>query len=187
MKMAFSRSNNKVERKVISRTTRSTRVATRHRRMASTSIILKEMSSSMPPRAGRGSQRMSGARRKSMGRARIPEKTVPIRVRPPEETIRALRVKEPQPGMPEVSPAARLPSPWPMSSWLPSKESFLTLASCLPMARDSTVPSRARARAGIKRSRRASRSKAGGRERGGPRWGWPPPGARRAPPRPTGR
>ena len=42
------------------------------------------------------------------------------------------------------------------------------------MARDSTVPSRARARAGIKRSRRASRSKAGGRERGGTTLGMAP-------------
>ena len=75
------------------------------------SIILKEMSSSMPLRAGSGSQLMSGASTNSRGRARMPEKTVPMRVLPPDVTTRALRVKEPQPGIPEVRPAAILPRP----------------------------------------------------------------------------
>ena len=92
------------------------RVATRHRRMASMSIMPAAMISRMPPRAGRGSHAKKGASTKSMGRASTPEKTVPMRVWPPDVTMSALRVNEPQPGMPDVTPAAMLASPCPMSS-----------------------------------------------------------------------
>ena len=76
--------------------------------------------------------------------------------------------------MPEVRPAAMLPRPWPMSSWLPSKRSPRMPASCLPMASDSTAPSRAMASAGMNRSRMEAMSKAGGRERGGTTLGMAP-------------
>ena len=163
-----------MDAKVMSSTQRSMRVARRQRRMAGMSIMFTEMSSSTPARAGMGSQLTSGAMTKSMGRASRPEKTVPMRLRPPLVTTKALRVKEPQPGMPEVRPAAMLPRPWPMSSWLPSKRSPRMPASCLPMASDSTAPSRAMASAGMNRSRMEAMSKAGGRERGGTTLGMAP-------------
>ena len=142
--------------------------------MARGSRVCTEMSNKTPARAGMGRRLIMGASTKSMGRASRPENTEAMRVRAPSATMGALRVKEPQPGMPEVSPAAMLARPWPMSSWLPSNLSPLMPAICLPMARDCTAPSRAMARAGMNRSLNRLRLKAAGRERGGMMLGMAP-------------